>query len=165
MVAVVGSFLLVERLNRRTLFILAEGLACFSIVLLGVFFYYSTEESHGVITSFKWIPLTTMVLFFSAMGMGVGPLPWLISSEVLPAKFRGPGSSIYTFTNYAMAFIVTKTFVDMERQLTHAGVFWFYGGISFLGILFGLFVLPETKNRTPDQIRHSLLGSNVKALS
>ena len=84
--------------------------------------------------------------------MGLGGLPWLISSEILPAKFRGPGSSIVAFSNFLMSFIVAKTFIDMQRLMTHAGVFWFYSSICFAGILFGLFFLPETKDKTSNQI-------------
>nr|CAH0110449.1 unnamed protein product [Daphnia galeata] len=67
-----------------------------------------------------------------------GGLPWLISSEILPAKYRGPGSSIVAFSNFLMSFIVTKTFIDMQRLMTHAGVFWFYS---------------KTKDKTSNQIQ------------
>lgn len=126
------------------------------MMVLGGFFYYSHNvlNSEEEITSYlKWIPLISLIVFFAGIGLGLGALPWLISSEILPAKFRGPGSSIIAFTSFAASFIVTKTFVDMQREITHAGVFWFYGGTSFVGILFGLFLLPETKGRTSDQIQ------------
>jgi hypothetical protein len=105
------------------------------------------------LANFKWIPLVSLIVFFSAIGMGLGGLPWLISSEILPAKFRGPGSSIVAFLNFLMSFIVTKTFIDMQRLMTHAGVFWVYSSICFVGILFGLFLLPETKDKTSNQIQ------------
>ncbi|XP_046452123.1 solute carrier family 2, facilitated glucose transporter member 8-like isoform X5 [Daphnia pulex] len=124
---VFSSAVLVKRLNRRTLFIISEGIACLSTLLMGFYFHYS--------------------------GLGLGALPWLISSEILPPRFRGPGSSIVAFANFAMSFTVTKTFVDMKRVMTHAGVFWFYSGACFLGVMFGLFLLPETKDRTPLQIQ------------
>lgn len=132
---------------------------------LGGFFYYSNnvlDSSAEEITNYlKWLPLISLIVFFAGIGLGLGALPWLISSEILPAKFRGPGSSIIAFTNFAASFIVTKTFVDMQREMTHAGVFWFYGAISFTGILFGLFVLPETKGRTSDQIQALFIGKNI----
>ena len=152
---VLSSCVLVKRLNRRTLFVISEGIACCSMCVMGVYFQFSDRPlSHqSEMVNFKWIPLTAMIIFFTAIGLGLGALPWLISSEILPPRFRGPGSSIITFTNFAMSFTVTKTFVNMERVMTHAGVFWFYSGVSFLGILFGLFFLPETKDRTPPQIQ------------
>lgn len=153
MAVVLSSCLLVKRLNRRTLFITAEGLACLSMLALGAFFYCSHLDNSPAVDGLQWLPLTALIVFFAAVGLGLGPLPWLVSSEVLPAKFRGPGSSIVALTNFASSFIVTKTFVDMQRTMSHAGVFWFYSGISFTGMLFGLFVLPETKDQTSDQIQ------------
>lgn len=128
---------------------------------LGIFFYQIDPESSQAITSLNWLPLTSMMVFFAAIGFGLGPLPWLVSSEVLPAKFRGPGSSIVAFSNFAGSFIVTKTFVDLQRLMTHAGVFWFYAGISFVGILFALFLMPETKDRTSDQIQAYFRPSSI----
>lgn len=150
---VISSCFLVKRLNRRTLYMTTMGLACLSMLTLGAFFYCSNlMDTQQGINSIKWLPLTSLIAFYIAMGLGLGPLPWLISSEVLPARFRGPGSSIITLSNYSVSFIMTKSFVDMQRTMTHAGVFWFYSGISFIAILFGLFFLPETKDQTSDQI-------------
>ena len=148
-----SSSLLVKRFDRRVLLVIAEGLACLSMIALGFCFYQIDLGSSQSLTYLNWLPVTSMMVFFAAIGFGLGALPWLISSEVLPAKFRGPGSSIIAFSNFAGSFIVTKTFVDLQRLMTHAGVFWLYAGISFSGILFGLFFLPETKDRTSDQIQ------------
>lgn len=153
MAVVLSSSLLVKRFYRRTLFIVSVGFACISMLTLGVFFYYLDSSSSQKLTKFKCIPLASLIVFFAAVGMGLGGLPWLISSEILPAKFRGPGSSIVAFSNFLMSFIVTKTFIDMQRLMTHAGVFWFYSSICFVGVLFGFFLLPETKDRTVNQIQ------------
>lgn len=153
MAVVLSSSLLVKRFYRRTLFIVSVGFACISMLTLGVFFYYLDSSSSQKLTKFKCIPLASLIVFFAAVGMGLGGLPWLISSEILPAKFRGPGSSIVAFSNFLMSFIVTKTFIDMQRLMTHAGVFWFYSSICFVGVLFGFFLLPETKDRTANQIQ------------
>lgn len=150
---VFSSTVLVKTFNRRLLFITSEGLACLSMLCMGLFFFNLDTSNAQMMAHFKWVPLTSMIVFFAAIGLGLGALPWLISSEILPPRFRGPGSSIIAFTNFAMSFAVTKTFVDMQRVMTHAGVFWFYAGVSFIGILFGLFLLPETKDRTSNQIQ------------
>ncbi len=161
---VLSSAVLVKRLNRRTLFIISEGIACLSTLLMGVYFHYSGSPHSQEIVNFKWIPLTAMIVYSVAVGLGLGALPWLISSEILPPRFRGPGSSIVAFTNFAMSFTVTKTFVDMNRVMTQAGVFWFYSGACCLGIMFVLFLLPETKDRTPLQIE-VYFRSRVKRIS
>ena len=88
---VLSSSVLAKRFYRRTLFIVSIGLAFLSMLALGAFFYYLDSWSSQSFAKFKWIPLASLMVFFAAIGMGLGGLPWLISSEILPAKFRGPG--------------------------------------------------------------------------
>lgn len=118
---------------------------------LGAYFHILSNDQDTA-GSLSWLPLTSLIVFISGIGMGLGPLPWLISSEVLPAKIRGQGSSIAALANFGLSFIVTKTFIDIQRAVTPAGAFWFYGGFCFLGILFALFLLPETKDKTSEEI-------------
>jgi hypothetical protein len=40
----------------------------------------------------------------------------------------------------------------MQGAMTTAGAFWFFGVVSFFGVLFGIFILPETKGQSPDEI-------------
>jgi len=90
----------------------------------------------------------------AAAGARIAPLAWIMSQEVfIPARLRGPGSSIAAFTSWISAFIVTKSYLDIQRSLTTAGVFWIYGGFFFLGFIFFAFILPETKGKTPDEIQ------------
>lgn len=159
LVAALSSSILVERLGRRILFLLSEVLTCLSVFALGGYFYVLDSDPETA-KRFGWVPLTLLIFFIAVFAMGVGPLPWLVSGEVMPAKFKGPGSSIVAFTNWIASFVVTKVFVDMQRSLTNAGTFWVFGSLCFIGILFGLLVLPETKGKTSEQIQ-ALFGNSV----
>ena len=152
MVAALSSSILVERLGRRILFLLSEVLTCLSVFALGAYFYVLDSDPETA-RQFGWVPLTLLIFFIAVFAIGVGPLPWLVAGEVMPAKFKGPGSSIVAFTNWIASFVVTKVFIDMQRSLTNAGTFWLFGSLCFIGILFGFFILPETKGKTPEQIQ------------
>ena len=64
-----------------------------------------------------------MLSLLAVFSTGVGPLPWLVASEVKPAKFKGSGSSLVVFTNWNASFVITKVFIYMVRSLTNAGTF------------------------------------------
>ena len=66
----------------------------------------------------------SMLSLLAVFSTGVGPLPWLVASEVKPAKFKGSGSSLVVFTNWNASFVITKVFIYMLRSLTNAGTFW-----------------------------------------
>jgi hypothetical protein len=159
LIAALSSSVLVERLGRKMLFLLSESLTCLSVVALGGYFYV-LENDPATAQRFGWVPLTLLITFIAVFAAGVGPLPWLVAGEVMPAKFKGPGSSIVAFTNWITSFIVTKVFIDMQRSLTNAGTFWVFGSLCFVGILFGIFILPETKGKTPEQIQ-ALFATDV----
>ena len=146
------SSLLVERLGRRTLFLISEIFMCISMVALGTYFYLK-EQTDTDISSLGWLPLTSLILFIAAFGIGAGPMPWLMFGEILPARVKAPGSSVASFTNWFLAFIVTLTFVDIQDAIGSSGAFWMFGGFCVLGVFFTIFLLPETKGKTPEQIQ------------
>lgn len=57
-----------------------------------------------------------------------------------------------TSTNWGLGFLVTFTFVPLKNLLESYGAFWLFSGICALGSLFALFILPETKGKTIDQV-------------
>ncbi|EFX73487.1 hypothetical protein DAPPUDRAFT_325263 [Daphnia pulex] len=155
LVVTVASSLLVERLGRRTLFVLSELTMCISLFGLGTFFYLkdNPETDPALVESLGWLPLVSLILFIGAFGIGAGPVPWLMAGELLPDKVKGPGVSIATFTNWFLAFVVTKTFVNIQSAITSVGAFWMFGICCVIGSLFGLFILPETKGKTQEEIQ------------
>ncbi|XP_046650285.1 solute carrier family 2, facilitated glucose transporter member 8-like [Daphnia pulicaria] len=158
------SSLLVERLGRRTLFLMSEIGMCISMFALGAFFFVKEEciktlestpgsDCEQQVTALGWLPLTSLILFIATFAIGAGPMPWLMVSEILPAKVKAPGSSAAAFTNWFLAFIVTLTFVDIQNAIGSSGAFWMFGCFCILGILFTIFLLPETKGKSPEQIQ------------
>lgn len=148
----VSSMFLVRRFNRSTLHAATEIIASICMFVLGGYFYI-LDSDPATAANLSWLPLTCLVGFIGAVAAGVGPLSWVVSSEVLPARFRGPGSSIVSFTSWVSAFIVTKTYLDIQRSLSTAGVFWIFGCFCFIGVLFSSFLLPETKGKTTEEIQ------------
>ena len=64
---------------------------------------------------------------------------------------------------FITGFIVAKTFADLvESPLKEAGTFWLYGGICFLGGVFTLIFVPETRNKSIDQIQAYFSGAKSK---
>ena len=146
------AMLLVQRLRRRTLFLSSAAFTSLSVFMLGGYFYILNNDPATAAT-LGWLPLVSLIVFIASVAVGISPLAWVVSNEILPARFRGPGSSFAAFTAWMSSFIVTKTFVNVQSSLTTAGAFWIYGCFGAIGILFGIFVLPETKGKTPDEIQ------------
>jgi len=124
--AAISSTVLVDRLGRRTLTIFSEFSAALCLFVLGDYLYISKHDPTWVPT-LNWLPVTCLIVYIAVINLGLSPLAWVVSHEVLPDKLKGPGSSLAAFTNLLSAFITTKTFFDLIAAITDAGAFWFYG--------------------------------------
>jgi hypothetical protein len=62
------------------------------------------------------------------------------------------------YFNFKLAFVITKTYVDLVGALTTGGTFWLFSGLSIVGTVFVFFVVPETKGKSLKEIQE-LLGA------
>ena len=58
---------------------------CIAMFALGTFFYIQ-ENDPVTADTLGWLPLTSLIVFNAAFGIGAGPIPWLMFAEILPAK-------------------------------------------------------------------------------
>ncbi len=109
---------------------------------------------------FQWgnsgVPLLAGILFFVAsFAVAMGPIPWIVNSEIFPTKLRGRAMSVAIFTLWLADFIVTQTFPRLRESIGAAATFWVYAACSLLSTLFVLVMVPETKGRTLEEIEAS----------
>jgi hypothetical protein len=86
--------------------------------------------------------------------MAMGPIPWVLCSEIFPAKMRGRAMSVATFSIWLGCFVIVQTSPALMR-LSPAAAFFFYGACSLATFLFVLLVVPETKGRSLEEIERS----------
>lgn len=170
------SLFLIDKLGRRKLFFI--GLSGMVSILIALGFCFLMQKSLGV--SIKWLTIVLVLVYISFFAMSLGPLGWLIISEVFPLKVRGIGSSIGSLTNWLFNGIVAFTFFKIVNGLTFpgseiiingenvgnpAGAFWLYAAIGTAGLIWGYFYLPETKGKTLEQIEeHWRQGKSPREL-
>jgi len=96
--------------------------------------------------------LVSLLVYIAFFSLGWGPLPWLITAEVLPVRAKGLAGGIATASNWFIAFLTTKEFEDLESALHRFGAFWLFAGICLIGVVFVFFRVPETKGRSLEEI-------------
>ena len=78
----------------------------------------------------KYIAIGGLVIYVACFAFGLGPIFWLLISEIYPLKVRGAAMSAVTVTNWGMNLVVAVTFLTLVAVLGHAGTFWLYGVIA-----------------------------------
>ncbi|XP_018025267.1 facilitated trehalose transporter Tret1-2 homolog isoform X2 [Hyalella azteca] len=161
---------LIDRLGRKILLYISDGLIVFSLISLAIFFYFKqyaeTDESWTeTMDSVSWIPLVNLILYVLGFSLGWGPIPWLFMGEALPAKIRGPAASLITAFNWACTFAITKLFPVMLGLLGETGVFSLFAAIMVLGTIFSVVMVPETKGLSLEDIEAIMMGRTKPSMN
>ncbi|GLJ20336.1 hypothetical protein SUGI_0369280, partial [Cryptomeria japonica] len=93
-------------------------------------------------------------VYIISFSIGIGPIPWIIISEILPVNVKGLGGSVANLTNWLSSWIVTMT-INMLLEWSSAGTFLLYAFISALTLAFVALRVPESKGRTLEEIEAS----------
>ncbi|KAL7639334.1 UNVERIFIED_CONTAM: hypothetical protein RMT77_009834 [Armadillidium vulgare] len=139
------SSMLIDTAGRLPLLIISNILMSSALAGFGTYVYV-TEGREVTGAGTDWIPLTCALIFQVAFALGISPVSWLYIGELFPLKHRGLGA-IANSVSYACSFASVKTFVDFQLLLGLHGSFWLYSGISVVGLVFTVSLVPETKGR------------------
>lgn len=98
--------------------------------------------------------LACIIGYTAFFAFAMGPIPWVVISEIFPNKVRGRAASIATSTLWTGTLIVTLTFLSLVRTLGVSGTFGIYAALSAVTFVFIWKMVPETKGKTLEQIQH-----------
>lgn len=141
---------LIDRLGRRPLLITGLILMFVSLCTLSVAFYVQ-----------KRVPIMavgSMVLYIAGFAISLGPIMWLIISEVFPLEIRGLAVSVAVALSWVVNLLVALTFLTLIQALGPSGTFGLYAALTVLALLFVYFVVPETKGVSLEEIERNLLS-------
>ncbi len=138
----------VDKLGRRPLLLIGAGGLAVIYALMGAAYFFNVG---GVAM------LVIVVLAIACYAMSLAPVMWVVISEIFPNAVRGAAMAVATFALWAACFILTYTFPLLNKALGPAGTFWTYGVICVLGFLFIMKWIPETKNKSLEEIEKELV--------
>jgi sugar porter (SP) family MFS transporter len=140
------SILLVDRLGRRFLLLVGTAGMVVALGYVGMAFYQGTG---GIAV------LYGVIAYILSFGIGLGPVMWLLISEIYPTKIRGKAMSLATLSVWGANWVVAVTFLSLIHAAGPAGTFWFYACICVLALAFCYAFVPETKGQSLEAIeRH-----------
>lgn len=141
----------VDRVGRRSLVLWgAAGLAVIYAVL-GTCYYFHVKGFFMVVL---------VVAAIACYAMTLGPVTWVLLSEIFPNKVRAVAVAVSTFALWAGCFTLTYTFPLLNAALGSFGTFWIYAAICSAGLLYFVFRLPETKGRSLEELETALIKEN-----
>lgn len=138
----------VDKLGRRPLLLFGAGSLAIIYAVMGTLFFFEV----------KGLPLLILVILaIAAYSMTLAPVVWVVLSEIFPNRIRGAAMAVGTLALWSACFILTYTFPLLNDGLGASGTFWLYGVICVLGFIFILKKLPETRQKSLEQIEKELI--------
>lgn len=137
----------IDRLGRKPLLLLGSGGMAASLAFLGAALVLQGESSPYLLAG-----ILSYVAFFA---VGLGPVVWLLLSEIFPTAIRGRAMSLATISLWIACFVVSITFLSLVNALSMAGAFWLYAAICLATFVFVWRVIPETRGKSLEEIEKS----------
>ncbi len=144
------SIRLIDRLGRRQLLIWSLGGMIATLLVLAGAFY------GGAPGQLAWISVASVAIYVGFFAVGLGPVFWLLISEIFPLALRGRAMSLATVANWGFNFVVSATFLDLVGAVGTAGTFFIYAILSIAALIFIAALVPETRGVSLEQIEADL---------
>jgi SP family galactose:H+ symporter-like MFS transporter len=138
---------LMDKVGRRRLLLIGVAGQILGLTLLGIAFQF-----HQLAASVGYIAIISLAIYVGSFAIGLGPVFWLMISEIYPLRVRGAAMSIATFANWGLNLVVAVTFLTLVGLLGRPGTFWLYAVVGIAAWFFIYRLVPETKGRSLEEI-------------
>jgi MFS family permease len=118
---------------------------------------YGTQFVAAAIDMNPTLILVGILGFVASFAMSLGPVMWVLFSELFPNQLRGVAISFVGLINSAVSFTVQLVFPWELETIGNAGTFLLYGVFAIVGLLFVMRRLPETKGKTLEELEEILV--------
>jgi len=144
----VVALYIVDRWGRRSLMLFGAGGLGVIYLILGGGYYFR-------ITGFFMVIL--VVAAIACYAMSLGPVTWVLLSEIFPNRVRGVAMAVCTFALWTGCTTLTFSFPSLNAAFGSSGTFWIYAAICIGGFFYFLRRLPETKGRSLEELEQELI--------
>lgn len=148
---------LIDKFGRRQLLII--GSIGYIISLSVVAWAFKTDASATIL-------LTFIIIFVASHAIGQGAIIWVFISEIFPNKVRAMGNSFGCGTHWVFAALITlltPVFLDEKAGILKDDpwiIFAFFAGMMVLQLLFAIFIMPETKGMSLEELSKKLMKND-----
>ena len=118
---------------------------------------FESELVSNAITLNPTLILFAILGFVASFAVSIGPIMWVLFSELFPNRVLGVAISFVGLVNSTVAFLVTFIFPWQLETIGNAGTFLIYGLFAVFGLFFVMRILPETKGRSLEELETILV--------
>lgn len=140
-----------DRLGRKPLLYAGLSGITLSLFVLSVSFWLGGTYGYDT----KWLSVGSIVTFIACFAFSLGPIAWILISEIMPLAVRGTAMSIATMSNFVFNFIVALIFPTLLASIGESATFAIFGIVGIFSLFYTWRYIPETKGRSLEQIERN----------
>ena len=141
------SMWLIDRIGRRPLLLTGIAGMVLTLGVLGWAFHSASPTG-----ALSWIAVISIMVYVASFAISLGPIFWLLISEIYPLKVRSSTEGVAATFNWGSNLLVSLTFLTLLQMIGATRTFWLYGVFAIGAWLFSYYLVPETKGRTLEEI-------------
>jgi len=135
---------LIDKVGRKALLLVGSASMTVCLIVIGAAFQ-SGQPSGPLVLIF-------ILLYVASFAVSLGPVVWVIMSEIFPNRIRGKATAIASMALWAADYVVSQTFPPLLGSIGPSVTFWIFGFMSLFAFLFTWRLVPETKGRSLEEI-------------
>ncbi|WP_293305134.1 sugar porter family MFS transporter [Pedobacter sp. UBA5917] len=144
----------VDSWGRRPLYLFGTAGAAISLILTGICFYFNATSGIGL--------LICVLAFLACFACSIGPLKFVVASEIFPGAIRGRALAISIMVMWVADTIVGQLTPILLNEIGSAGTFWFFAFFCIIAFIAVYKLLPETKGKSLEQIENDWKAGDDK---
>jgi major inositol transporter-like SP family MFS transporter len=156
-IAVCIGIWLLGKVRRRPMLIIGLIGTTTALMLIGIF----SKILEGSV-ALPYVVLSLTVMFLAFMQGAIAPVTWLMLAEIFPLRLRGFGMGISVFCLWITNFIIGLAFPVLLESIGLSTTFFVFAGMGVFAIAFVKKYLPETKDRTLEELELYFRNYNGK---
>ena len=138
---------LIDRKGRKPLLLVGIAGMVVTLGVLGLVFRMSQHTS-----TLAWLAVISMMAYVASFAISLGPIFWLLISEIYPLKIRNSAEGLAATFNWGSNLLITLTFLTLVERMGPSWTFWLYGLSAVAAWIFSYYFVPETKGRSLEEI-------------
>lgn len=158
----VATFL-VDRFGRRPLLLISNmGMIVSLLVLASGLTVIDRNPDQQLVWAIAMC-ITSVLTFVAFFSIGLGPIAWIYSSEIIPLRLRAQGLSLGVAANRLVSGVLGMTFLSLYKAITIGGSFFMFTGVAIVSWIFFYTYLPETRGKTLEELETLFEKNTPKA--
>lgn len=150
------SAFIVDKVGRIALLIVSFSVMFFCCTFMGAYFYVKSNNPES---AEQWgiVPVILLCLFIFSNSVGISPIAFVIMGEIFRQNVKDVAAGLSMTLNFGLSIVVTLLFPYITRTFGASVSFSIFGMCSFISFFFVVFIVPETKGKSFQEIQNLLL--------